>query len=112
MREARLAADWTSDCAFESRDANWGTPWRENLKINYGITTMIDANGVKYNNDIENLKEKLVTYQTNSSHLKSDLRVIKNRYIEIESKTRCEACSVPIFNMEFYLFQCMKAVHK
>ena len=32
MREARLAADWTSDCAFESRDANWGTPWRENLK--------------------------------------------------------------------------------
>ena len=65
-----------------------------------------------YNNDIENLKEKLVTYQTNSSHLKSDLRVIKNRYIEIESKTRCEACSVPIFNMEFYIFPCMHAVHK
>ncbi len=58
MREARLAADWTSDCAFESRDANWGTPWRENVKINYGITTMIDANGVKYNNEIENVEDQ------------------------------------------------------
>ena len=51
-------------------------------------------------------------YSKNAEQLKNELRVIKNRYIEIESSHKCEECQKNLFSEEFYIFPCMHGFHK
>ena len=45
QKRLRIAAEWNSDCSFESNGANWV----EKLKKNYNLEKgLIDANGVEY----------------------------------------------------------------
>lgn len=52
------------------------------------------------------------SYSTNADQLKNELRMIKNRCIEIDSSHKCEECFKTLFSTEFYIFPCMHGFHK
>jgi len=44
-REARLKAQWDSDCAFEAENEEGMPNWWENLKTTFGVEKLVDVNG-------------------------------------------------------------------
>jgi hypothetical protein len=44
-REARLASNWDSDCAFEADNEEGMPNWWEDLKEAYGLDKLVDVNG-------------------------------------------------------------------
>ena len=45
-REAREAAEWNSDCAFEADDDEGMPNWWENFKKVFSVEKLVDVNGV------------------------------------------------------------------
>ncbi len=46
QREARIDANWTSDCAFEAVDNNGNASWFEDLYNIFKINTLVNVSGV------------------------------------------------------------------
>jgi vacuolar protein sorting-associated protein 18 len=51
-------------------------------------------------------------YSKNAESLKTESRMIKNKYIEIDANKKCEECSNSVFTKEGYFFPCMHSFHK
>ena len=65
-----------------------------------------------YSEEITRLKGMMDSYSVNADQLKNELRMIKNRCIEIDSSHKCEECFKTLFNQEFYIFPCMHGFHR
>ncbi|EGR34772.1 vacuolar sorting protein, putative [Ichthyophthirius multifiliis] len=85
--------------------------FNENIKIE-NFKKEICESLQEYNKEIEQLQSDMESYSSNADQLKNELRIIKNRYIEIESNHTCEECFKNLFNEAFYVFPCMHAFHK
>lgn len=51
-------------------------------------------------------------YSQNAEQLKQELRVLKTKYIEVDAEQKCERCTRPIIQEEFYAFPCVHSYHK
>ena len=56
-----------------------------------------------YSAEIGKLKQLMDSYSTNAEQLKNELRMVKNRCIEIDSSHKCEECLKTLFIQEFYI---------
>jgi hypothetical protein len=65
-----------------------------------------------YSEEINKLKKMMDSYSANAEQLKNELRLIKNRCIEVDSNTKCEECFKVLYKSEFYIFPCMHGFHK
>lgn len=51
-----------------------------------------------YSAEIGRLKQLMDSYSTNAEQLKNELRMVKNRCIEIDSSHKCEECLKTLFS--------------
>ena len=65
-----------------------------------------------YSEEITRLKMLMDSYSSNAEALKQQLRMIKNRCIEVDSSHKCEQCFKTLFYQEFYIFPCMHGFHR
>ena len=65
-----------------------------------------------YSGEIGRLKSLMDSYSQNAEQLKNELRMVKNRCIEIDSSHKCEECFKTLFSQEFYIFPCMHGFHR
>jgi hypothetical protein len=65
-----------------------------------------------YKKTIDDLNEELTESKASAQQVKGELKVIKERFIEIDGMQPCEVCNRPIMKKSFYVYPCTHAYHK
>lgn len=65
-----------------------------------------------YMRTIDDLNEELKDSKSSAYQIKTDLKKLKERYIEIDGMQPCEVCNRPIMKNSFYIYPCTHAYHK
>ncbi|KAL4452788.1 hypothetical protein ABPG74_002353 [Tetrahymena malaccensis] len=87
------------------------TQFSENVKIEHFKDQICNCLQ-NYNTEIKELKQVIKQYSDSADKLQIDLKLIKNRYVEMNQNVTCMECVQSLFNESFYIFPCMHGFHK
>ena len=65
-----------------------------------------------YKKKIHELNEELKESKNSAEQVKKELKIIKERFIEIEGMQPCEVCYKPAMKKAFYVYPCSHSYHR
>lgn len=65
----------------------------------------------KYNSEIDELKSKMDEATSSARLIRDDIKMMRNRFVTIQSSQICSLCGSPLLQNQFYLFPCSHSFH-
>ena len=64
-----------------------------------------------YSRKIDELKHEMDDSEETAAHIKTDIKVLEQRYAIVEPGERCYVCGLPLLARQFFVFPCQHAFH-
>lgn len=64
-----------------------------------------------YSARIEALKQEMTLATESAEAIKRDIAELQNRFVVVDASAKCDACTVPLLERQFYVFPCQHSFH-